>query len=153
MTSIQQALLRILDSMLKQVQRNQKLDSTELNICNALSRNFDATIRHQLDPVWNTVSQVTQSLIKDIRTIQELLRYLLRFNCVSFLRYLQCLKAAAGPRTEWMLHSAANTVFQVRWCTFSAPRFHICEQNGDSSILVLLRLRSGTTEGRESQKV
>lgn len=96
-----------------QVQRNQKLDSSELNVANALTRSFDAAIRRQLDPIWNTVTHATQSLVRDIRTVQDLLTYLLHFNCVSFLRYLQCLRAAAGPRTEWMLHSAANTVFQV----------------------------------------
>eukprot|EP00892_Ulva_mutabilis_P008481 jgi/Ulvmu1/6004/UM026_0130.1 len=111
MTAIQQGLLKVLDSMLKQVQRSQKLDSSELNVSNALTRSFDAAIRRQLDPVWNTVTHATQSLVRDIRTVQDLLTYLLRFNCVSFLRYLQCLRAAAGPRTEWMLHSAANTVF------------------------------------------
>lgn len=52
--------------------------------------------------------------VRDMRTVQELLRYLLRFNAVSFLRYLQCLRAAAGPTSEWLLLSAANTVFQVR---------------------------------------
>lgn len=102
-----------------QVQRNQKLDSSELNVSNALTRSFDAAIRRQLDPIWNTVTHATQGLVKDIRTVQDLLTYLLRFNSVSFLRYLQCLRAAAGPRTEWMLHSAANIVFQA--CPLHPP--------------------------------
>jgi hypothetical protein len=105
--------MKVLDSMLKQVQRSHKLDSTELSLSNALTKNFDAAIRRQLDAIWNTVPQSTQGLVREIRTVQSLLTYLLRFNCVSFLRYLQCLRAAAGPRTEWMLHSAASTVFQV----------------------------------------
>jgi hypothetical protein len=113
MATIQEALMKVLDSMLKQVQRNHKLDSAELSLSNALTKNFDAAIRRQLAPIWNTVPHSTQCVVRDIRTVQSLLTYLLRFNCVSFLRYLQCLRAAAGPRTEWMLHSAASTVFQV----------------------------------------
>lgn len=113
MATIQEALMKVLDSMLKQVQRSHKLDSTELSLSNALTKSFDAAIRRQLDAIWNTVPQSTQAVVRDIRTVQSLLTYLLRFNCVSFLRYLQCLRAAAGPRTEWMLHSAATVVFQV----------------------------------------
>ena len=113
MAAIQHALIKVLDSMLKQVQRTNQLDSAELNLSNAFLRNFDATIKRQLDPIWNTLSHTTRTLVRDMRTVQELLRYLLRFNCVSFLRYLQCLRAAAGANTEWMLLSAANTVFQV----------------------------------------
>jgi hypothetical protein len=102
-----------------QVLRSHKLDSVELSVANALSQNFDAAIRRQLAPIWNTIPQATHSLVRDIKTVQSLLTYLLRFNCVSFLRYLQCLRAAAGARTEWLLHSAANTVFQV--CPCLAP--------------------------------
>lgn len=105
--------MKVLDAMLKQVQRSHMLDSSELSLSHALTKSFDAAIRRQLDAIWNTVPQATQALVRDVRTVQSLLTYLLRFNCVSFLRYLQCLRAAAGPRTEWMLHSAASTVFQV----------------------------------------
>lgn len=114
MATIQEALMKVLDAMLKQVQRSHKLDSSDLSLAHALTKSFDAAIRRQLAAVWNTVPHATQSLVRDIRTVQSLLTYLLRFNCVSFLRYLQCLRAAAGPRTEWILHSAASTVFQVR---------------------------------------
>lgn len=114
MAAIQQALVTVLDSMLRNVQRANRLDSSDLSVAQAFTRNFDAAIRRQLDPIWNTLPSNTQSLIRDIRTVQELLSYLLRFNAVSFVRYVQCLRAAAGPRTEWMLHSAATTVFTVR---------------------------------------
>lgn len=120
MATIQLALVKVLDGMLRQVQRGNKLDSSELALSHAFSRNFDATIKQQLNSIWNTVSQATRALIKDLRTVQDLLRYLLRFNCVSFLRYLQCLRAAAGPNTEWLMLSAANTVFQVRACGHAA---------------------------------
>ena len=113
MAAIQLALVKVLDGMLRTVQRGNKLDSSELALSHAFSRNFDATIKQQLNSIWNTVSQGTRALIKDLRTVQDLLRYLLRFNCVSFLRYLQCLRAAAGPATEWLMLAAANTVFQV----------------------------------------
>lgn len=61
-------------------------------------------------PTW--LREACDARLKASSALQELLRYLLRFNAVSFLRYLQCLRAAAGPTTEWMLLSAANTVFQ-----------------------------------------
>jgi DNA excision repair protein ERCC-4 len=114
MAAIQQALIKVLDSMLRQVQRTNQLDSAELSLSHAFSRSFDAAIKQQLDPIWNTLSHGTRALVRDMRTVQELLRFLLRFNAVSFLRYLQCLRAAAGPNTEWMLLAAANTVFQAR---------------------------------------
>jgi DNA excision repair protein ERCC-4 len=84
----------------------------------------------QLDPIWNTLASRTQQLVRDMRTLQDLMRYLLRFNPVSFLRYLQCLKTAAGTRTEWLLHSAANVLFQVRPFqneSFGFSQSHACE--------------------------
>jgi DNA excision repair protein ERCC-4 len=113
MAAIQLALIRVLDAMLKQVQRNNKLDSSELSLANAFSRSFEATVKQQLNPIWNTISHSTRLAIKDLRTVQDLLQCLLCFNCVSFLRYIQCLRTAAGATTEWLLHSAANTLFQV----------------------------------------
>jgi hypothetical protein len=45
MATIQEALMKVLDSMLKQVQRSHKLDSAELSLSNALTKSFDAAIR------------------------------------------------------------------------------------------------------------
>jgi hypothetical protein len=123
MAAIQLALIRVLDTMLKQVQRNNNLDSSELSLTNAFSRSFEHTVKQQLSPIWNTISLSTRVAVKDLRTVQDLLQYLLRFNCVSFLRYIQCLRTAAGATTEWLLHSAANTLFQV--CTPALAPFYL----------------------------
>ena len=124
MTAMQQALLAILNKLLKQVQRTNKLDSSELTLQHAFSRHFDAAVKQQLAPIWNTLTHSTHVAVRDMRTVQELLQFLLRFNAVSFLRYLQCLRAAAGPTTEWMMLSEANTVFQVCMLPHCASYLH-----------------------------
>ena len=64
MATIQQALVTILDSMLRQVQRTHQLDTAELNLGHAFSKNFDTTIKQQLDPVWNTLTNTTRTQVR-----------------------------------------------------------------------------------------
>jgi DNA excision repair protein ERCC-4 len=70
MAAIQQALIHVLDSLLKQVQRNNNLDSSELSLAHAFSRSFDAAIKQQLNPVWNTLSRSTRTIVSDMRSVQ-----------------------------------------------------------------------------------
>lgn len=70
MAAIQQALIKVLDSMLRQVQRVNALDSSELSLSHAFSRNFDTAIKRQLDPIWNTLTHNTRTLVRDMRTVQ-----------------------------------------------------------------------------------
>ena len=54
-------------------------------------------------------------LVQDLRTLRSLAEYLLRFDAVTFLMYLENLRATEGVNSVWLFHDAAHTIFeQVR---------------------------------------
>ena len=54
-------------------------------------------------------------LVQDLRTLRALAEYLLRFDAVTFLMYLENLRATEGVTSVWLFHDAAHTIFeQVR---------------------------------------
>lgn len=51
------------------------MDLDEINVENALFKNFEQMIRTQLDPVWHRVSNKTKSLVSDLKMLRKLLMY------------------------------------------------------------------------------
>ena len=45
----------------------------------------------------------------DLRTLRSLAGYLLRFDPVTFLSYLEALRATEGVRSTWLFHSGEPT--------------------------------------------
>ena len=52
------------------------MDLDEINVENALFKNFEQMIRTQLDPIWHRVSSKTKSLVSDLKMLRKLLMYL-----------------------------------------------------------------------------
>lgn len=88
---------------------------------NALLPSFDRKIRLLLDPIWHRLSWRTKNLFNDIRTLKKMLRYLLQYDCVQFLNYLETVLSEdvlpkPGSRQEgspWLVMDEAETVFKV----------------------------------------
>ena len=57
---------------------------------------------------WRCVLQ----LVQDLRTLRALAEYLLRFDAVTFLMYLENLRATEGVTSVWLFHDAAHTIFE-----------------------------------------
>ena len=51
-------------------------------------------------------------LVQDLRTLRALAEYLLRFDAVTFLMYLENLRATEGVTTVWLFHDAAHIIFE-----------------------------------------
>ena len=51
-------------------------------------------------------------LVQDLKTLRALAEYLLRFDAVTFLMYLENLRATEGVTSVWLFHDAAHTIFE-----------------------------------------
>ncbi len=52
-------------------------------------------------------------IVMDLRTLRTLASYLLRFDAVTYLVYLDNLRATEGTKSVWLFHSAAHTIFEA----------------------------------------
>ena len=48
----------------------------------------------------------------DLRTLRTLAEYLLHLDAVTFLGYLESLRAAESVNSVWLFHDAAHTIFE-----------------------------------------
>jgi len=124
MHEIQTAIIESMDATLAEIRRcNTNLEVDDLTIDNALHRSFDQIIRNQLNPIWHRVSFKTKQLVTDLKTLRQLLSYLLAFDCITFYRFLETILVANSPKesaaglrhneSPWLFTSAADTIFSV----------------------------------------
>ncbi|KAL4433054.1 hypothetical protein ABPG77_006481 [Micractinium sp. CCAP 211/92] len=109
-----EAITELMDACVKELKRsNNKLDTTDLTVDQSLFRNFDELVRRQLAPIWHTVSPKTRQIVADLRTLRSLAAYMLRFDAVTFMSYLDNLRATEGVKSVWLFHSAAHAIFEA----------------------------------------
>ena len=51
-------------------------------------------------------------MVNDLRTLRTLGEYLLCFDAVTFLAYLEALRASESVASVWLFHEAAHTIFE-----------------------------------------
>lgn len=103
-----------------------QVDVDVLSVEHALFRSFDADVRQQLDPIWHRVSFKSKQLINDARMLRRLLEYLLRYDCVTFLSFIESvvlseysastssnIALAQQNIAPWLFMEAADTVIRV----------------------------------------
>ncbi|XP_073071646.1 DNA repair endonuclease XPF isoform X2 [Manis javanica] len=104
MLAIQTAILDILNACLKELKcHNPSLEVEDLSLENAIGKPFDKTIRHYLDPLWHQLGAKTKSLVQDLKILRTLLQYLSQYDCITFLKLLESLRAtekAFGQNSE-----------------------------------------------------
>lgn len=108
-----EALSELIDACVRELRKNERLDTTDLTPSRGLLAAFDESVRRQLAPVWHTVAPRTRQIVADLRTLRALASYLLRFDPVTFLAYLDTLRATEGTRSVWLFHSATHTLFEA----------------------------------------
>lgn len=120
MRAIQNAVLECVEVSIGELKKsNTGIDMEDWNLDSALHRNFDTIIRRQLDPVWHRTSYKTRQIVRDLTLLRNVLHYLLTFDAVSFLRYLDTVLAASTPppgstrqnQSPWLFLDAAHTIF------------------------------------------
>lgn len=113
MAAIYEAISILMDACVKELRKSNKLDTTDLTVSSGLFRSFDESIRRQLAPIWHTVSPKTKQIVADLRTLRTLATYLLRFDAVTYLSYLDTLRQTEGIKSVWLFHSAAHIIFEA----------------------------------------
>lgn len=63
MANIADALLQLIGACIKDLQRSNKLDTTDLTLEHGIFKAFDEVVRRQLEPLWHTVSPRTKQVL------------------------------------------------------------------------------------------
>ncbi|KAL6648996.1 hypothetical protein ACP70R_013220 [Stipagrostis hirtigluma subsp. patula] len=113
MRGIQSAVLAAMDACLKELRRTNKVDVEDLTVDKGLFKSFDEIVRRQLDPIWHTLGKKTKQLVADLRTLRKLLDYLVRYDAVTYLKYLDTLRVSEGVRSVWILADSSHKIFEL----------------------------------------
>lgn len=113
MKGIQAAVLDAMDACLKELRRTNKVDVEDLTVGKGLFKSFDEIVRRQLDPIWHTLGKKTKQLVADLRTLRKLLDYLVRYDAVTYLKYLDTLRVSEGVRSVWIFADSSHKIFEL----------------------------------------
>ncbi|KAK4400488.1 DNA repair endonuclease UVH1 [Sesamum angolense] len=112
MIGIQKAVIEVMDACLKEMRKTNKVDVEDLNVENGLFKSFDEIVRRQLDPIWHTLGKRTKQLVSDLKTLRKLLDYLARYDAVTYLKYLDSLRASESFRSVWIFAESSYKIFE-----------------------------------------
>ncbi|XP_023533835.1 DNA repair endonuclease UVH1-like [Cucurbita pepo subsp. pepo] len=111
MVGIQKAIIEVMDACLKEMRKTNKVDVEDLTVENGLFKSFDEIVRRQLDPIWHTLGKRTKQLVSDLKTLRKLLDYLVRYDAVTFLKYLDTLRVSESFRSVWIFAESSYKIF------------------------------------------
>lgn len=146
MAGIQNAIIEVMDACLKELRKTNKVDVEELTVENGLLKSFDEIVRSQLDPIWHTVGWKTKQLVGDLKTLRKLAEYLLRYDAVTFLKYLDTLRMSEGVRSVWIFANPTHKIFEL------AKRRVYALIRTDGTRIVPLNANRGGRGGRGSKR-
>ncbi|XP_010274508.1 PREDICTED: DNA repair endonuclease UVH1 isoform X2 [Nelumbo nucifera] len=112
MNGIQKAVIEVMDACLKEMQKTNKVDVEDLTVEKGLFKSFDEIVRRQLDPIWHTLGMKTKQLVWDLKTLRKLVDYLVRYDAVAFLKYLDTLRVSEGVRSVWIFADSSHKIFE-----------------------------------------
>ncbi|GAV75302.1 hypothetical protein CFOL_v3_18781 [Cephalotus follicularis] len=113
MVGIQRAIVEVMDACLKEMRKTNKVDVEDLTVENGLFKSFDEIVRRQLDPIWHTLGKKTKQLVSDLKTLRKLLDYLVRYDAVSYLKYLDTLRVSESFRAVWIFAESSYKIFDL----------------------------------------
>ncbi|XP_064605253.1 DNA repair endonuclease XPF-like [Liolophura sinensis] len=115
MMACQSAILDLINACLKELKRcTPAIDSDEVTVENALTRNFDQVLRLQLDPIWHQLGPKTKQLVSDLKTLRLVLRHLTQYDCVTFYSLVKSIRSSEktfGQNSGWLFLDAADSLF------------------------------------------
>ncbi|KZV32244.1 hypothetical protein F511_29423 [Dorcoceras hygrometricum] len=113
MLGIQKSVIEVMDACLKEMRKTNKVDVEDLTVENGLFKSFDEIVRRQLDPIWHTLGKRTKQLVSDLKTLRKLLDYLSRYDAVTYLKYLDSLRASESFRSVWVFAESSFKIFEL----------------------------------------
>lgn len=113
MASLTKAILEAMNACLNELKRrNKSIDTSELDMQNALFKSFDYIIWKQLEPMWHNVSSHTKQLIRDLRTLRSILNHSTKLNCVSFFNFLMAVTQSEDTsKSNWLMSKGGERIF------------------------------------------
>ncbi|OVA17201.1 ERCC4 domain [Macleaya cordata] len=127
MKGIQKAVIEAMDACLKELRKTNKVDVEDLTVENGLFKSFDEIVKRQLDPIWHTLGKKTKQLVSDLKTLRKLLDYLVRYDAVTYLKYLDTLRVSEGVRSIWIFADSSHKIFE-----FAKKRvYQLVQSNGE----------------------
>ncbi|PSC75286.1 DNA repair endonuclease UVH1 [Micractinium conductrix] len=146
MSLIYESIAELMGECVRELKRiNNKLDATDLTVNQSLTRAFDEAVRRQLAPIWHTVSPKTKQIVADLRTLRSLASFMLRFDSVTFMSYLDNLRATEGTKSVWLFHSAAHTIFEA-----AKSRVYKLKQAGGGAAAAAQKRKRRAGEGEDA---
>ncbi|XP_042021263.1 DNA repair endonuclease UVH1-like isoform X2 [Salvia splendens] len=112
MIGIQKAVIEVMDACLKEMRNTNKVDVEDLTVENGLFKSFDEIVRRQLEPIWHTLGKRTKQLVSDLKSLRKLLDYLARYDAVTYLKYLDSLRASESFRSVWIFAESSYKIFE-----------------------------------------
>ncbi|XP_039141382.1 DNA repair endonuclease UVH1 isoform X2 [Dioscorea cayenensis subsp. rotundata] len=126
MKGVQSAALEAMGACLRELRRTNKVDVDDLTVENGLFKSFDEIVRQQLDPIWHTLGKKTKQLVNDLKTLRKLVDYLVRYDAVTFLKYLDTLRVSEGGKSIWIYAESSYKIFE-----FAKKRvYHVLRADG-----------------------
>eukprot|EP01080_Neovahlkampfia_damariscottae_P001747 gene1747-516_t len=113
MSIIQDSIVDLIKSTLNEIKKinsDVDIDLTELTFENYLTRNFDRTIRNQIDKL----GKKTKGYLDDLKTLRHILFLLLRYDCFGFYSYLESFRLSQGVDSNpanWLLTDEAQVIY------------------------------------------
>lgn len=119
MKNIQLDIMELIDLCLKELAKTNTAflyDSDQLNVENAINRNFDTFIKTKFDEIWHQLGSRAKRLLNDIQWLRNLLRLLTQSDVVAF--YNQTRAAQNSVRlghevSDWIFWKPADRLFRL----------------------------------------
>ena len=116
MKTIQHAILTNLALCLKEIRKVARVDLSDISIEKALARNFDATLRRKLDPLWHKIGKKGRRLYNDVRVLRRLLVFLVERDSAFFLNLMDNVKAECVVNgvtpSDWLLTDETDALLK-----------------------------------------
>ena len=109
---IQQAIVSVMDSCMSELKKSRYIDTSDLTLESGLFKSFDLILQRQLDKVWNVVPKRVKQIVYDLKTLRLLADGLLKYDSVTFLKYLQTLRASESREAMWLFTEASHAIFE-----------------------------------------
>ncbi|KAG1354368.1 DNA repair endonuclease UVH1 [Cocos nucifera] len=152
MKGIQTAVLEAMDACLKELRRTNKVDVEDLTVEKGLFKSFDEIVRMQLDPIWHTIGKKTKQLVSDLKTLRKLLDYLVRYDAVTYLKYLDTLRVSEGVRSVWIFADSSPRIFELaKKRVYQVVRADGLKINTDGKSAASKKRRANDDHKREKQ--
>jgi DNA excision repair protein ERCC-4 len=118
MRMIQMSILGILESSIGDICKDNSLNTEDFNIGLSVLEEFDSIIRQHLESDWHRVGFKTKQLLKEIRTLRNILKYSVDYDAVTFYSYLKIQVEEAQGLTYnssayWLLSDSANVLVEI----------------------------------------